>query len=211
MPKHWFNRPSDVGQVHFGIIDARGSNLAEVLHQQEVNLVANRIRFGSLRQKMLDQAQQAFLGYQGIGLQELAQLVHLNLAVHLLQPLPGLLHGLFAGSFDAGLKLGAGLHVNRELARAYPGRRLRNSHLCTVDLAQRLMPQVVNHKLDSLAAYFGFEIARRHRAPDDALAAARIFLRLLDELSIHGISTLAEARHFQRIVEVDELQLAFDV
>ena len=107
-------------------------------------------------------------------------------------------------SFDLSL-------LNRELARAYPGRRLRNRHLCTVDLAQRLMPQIANHKLDSLAAYFGFEIARRHRAPDDALAAARIFLRLLDELSINGICTLAQARQFQKIVEVDELQLAFDV
>ena len=42
--------------------------------------------------------------------------MHLDLAVHLFEPLPGLLDGFFAGSLDAGLKLGAGLDVDGELA-----------------------------------------------------------------------------------------------
>lgn len=100
--------------------------------------------------------------------------------------------------------------LNREIARVYPGYRLRNCELCTVDLARRLVPQIESYKLDSLAAYFNFEIPRRHRAADDALATARVFLRLLNELSTNGISTLSEARLFQTKLTAGELQLALD-
>jgi DNA polymerase III epsilon subunit family exonuclease len=100
--------------------------------------------------------------------------------------------------------------LNREIARVFPGYRLINSDLCTVDLARRLVPQIESYKLDSLAAYFGFEISRRHRAADDALATARVFLRLLDELSRNGIGTISEARGFQAKLPVGELQLALD-
>src|SRR5574341_617651 len=87
--------------------------------------------------------------------------------------------------------------LNREIARVFPGFRLRNAQLCTVDLARRLVPQLESHRLDSLAAYFGVEIPRRHRAADDALATAHVFLRLLNDLSENGILTLGEARSFQ--------------
>jgi DNA polymerase-3 subunit epsilon len=100
--------------------------------------------------------------------------------------------------------------LNREIGRVFPGWRLRNCDLCTVDLARRLVPQLESYKLDSLATYFGFEIPRRHRAADDALATARVFLRLLKELANHGILTLSEARHFQARLAAGELQLAFD-
>ena len=100
--------------------------------------------------------------------------------------------------------------LNREIARVYPGYRLGNSDLCTVDLARRLVPQIESYKLDSLAAYFNFEIPRRHRAADDALATARVFLRLLNELSTNAIRTLPEARRFQTKLAPGELQLALD-
>ena len=100
--------------------------------------------------------------------------------------------------------------MNREIGRVFPGYRLRNAHLCTVDLARRLVPRVESHGLDSLVAYFGFEVSRRHRAADDALATARVFLRLLNDLSENGILTLAEARSFQAKLAAGELQLAFD-
>ena len=100
--------------------------------------------------------------------------------------------------------------LNREIARVFPGYRLSNCQLCTVDLARRLVPQLESHKLDSIAAYFGFEIPRRHRAADDALATARIFVRLLNDLSANGISTLAEARSFQMKLAPGDLHLALD-
>lgn len=100
--------------------------------------------------------------------------------------------------------------LNREVARVFPGYRLRNCHLCTVDLARRLVPHIESYKLDSLAAYFGFEIPRRHRAADDALATARVFLRLLNELATSGMLTLSEARSFQAKLAAGELELALD-
>jgi len=101
--------------------------------------------------------------------------------------------------------------LNREIGRVFPGCRLRNAHLCTVDLARRLVPRIESHGLDSLVAYFGFEVSRRHRAADDALATARVFfLRLLDDLSENGILTLAKARSFQAKLAAGELQLAFN-
>jgi DNA polymerase III epsilon subunit family exonuclease len=100
--------------------------------------------------------------------------------------------------------------LNREINRVFAGHRLRNTHLCTVDLARRLVPQLDSHRLDSVAAYFQVDIPRRHRAADDALATARVFLRLLDYLAENGISTLSEARRFQTKLPEGELQLAFD-
>ena len=100
--------------------------------------------------------------------------------------------------------------LNREIARVYPGSRLRNAHLCTVDLARRLVPRAESHGLDSLVRYFGFEVPRRHRAADDALATARVLLRLLRDLSENGILTLTEARSFQTKLPAGEFQLAFD-
>lgn len=100
--------------------------------------------------------------------------------------------------------------LNREIARVFAGFRLRNAHLCTVDLARRLVPQLDSHRLDSLTAYFGVDIPRRHRAADDALATARVFLQLLNDLSANKILTLSEARSFQAKLPAGELQLAFD-
>lgn len=100
--------------------------------------------------------------------------------------------------------------LNREIGRVFPGYRLRNPHLCTVDMARRLVPRVNSHGLDSLTRYFGFEVPRRHRAADDALATARVLLRLLHDLSENGILTLTDARSFQSKLPAGELQLAFD-
>lgn len=62
--------------------------------------------------------------------------------------------------------------------------------LCTVRLAKRLIPGLRNRGLDSVAAYFGIEIERRHRAGGDALATAHIFQRLLERAREQGVETL---------------------
>jgi DNA polymerase III epsilon subunit family exonuclease len=86
--------------------------------------------------------------------------------------------------------------VNRELAHVFPGRRMRNQELCTVKLAQRLIPELDGHKLDSLAAHFAIPISQRHRAAPDALATAQILIQLLAQLEKAGVQTLADARTF---------------
>jgi DNA polymerase-3 subunit epsilon len=69
--------------------------------------------------------------------------------------------------------------VSAELSRAMGG-RLTGPRLCTVRLARRLLPQLTSRRLDALARYYGVEIENRHRAGGDAVATARIFLRLLE-------------------------------
>lgn len=70
--------------------------------------------------------------------------------------------------------------ISSEVARA-TGRRLDARRLCTVRLARKVLPHLPSRRLDSLAHYYGVEIADRHRALGDADATARILLRLLRE------------------------------
>jgi len=102
--------------------------------------------------------------------------------------------------------------LNQEIARVFPGCRMRNAKLCTVQLARRVMPDLEKHHLDALADHFGFQITERHRAVGDARATARVLLHLIDKLEIRGVSTLAQARKFRARHEATppELQLAFD-
>jgi DNA polymerase-3 subunit epsilon len=62
--------------------------------------------------------------------------------------------------------------------------------LCTVQLARRLAPGLKRRNLDSVASHFGVPIHARHRAHGDALATARVLLRLLDEARGRGVRDL---------------------
>ena len=88
--------------------------------------------------------------------------------------------------------------LNHEISRVYPGHRMVNPHLCTVRLCRRMMPDLTNHRLDTVASHFSIPIASRHRAGSDALATAKIFVQLLEQFELtHGIFDLATARRFQ--------------
>ena len=63
--------------------------------------------------------------------------------------------------------------------------------LCTVRMARRLVSRLRHRNLDELSRWFGIDIHARHRAYGDALATARVFLRLLDEASGRGIDDLS--------------------
>lgn len=62
--------------------------------------------------------------------------------------------------------------------------------LCTVQMARRLVPALKRRNLDSLAVHFGIPVHARHRAYGDALATARVLLRLLDEARALGVRDL---------------------
>lgn len=88
--------------------------------------------------------------------------------------------------------------LNHEISRVYPGHRMVNPHLCTVRLSRRVLPGLLNHRLDTIASHFSIPIASRHRAGGDALATAEIFLMVLEMLEEnHGVKDLAAARKFQ--------------
>ena len=87
--------------------------------------------------------------------------------------------------------------LNHELSRVYPGRRMANSHLCTVILSRRIFPGLDNYRLQTVADYFSIEINDRHRAASDALATAEIFIRMLERMDEYGVRDLAAARRFR--------------
>lgn len=83
--------------------------------------------------------------------------------------------------------------VRYELQQAL-GEADLGSTLCTVRLARGLIPRLRRRNLDELARHYGISIHARHRAHGDALATARILIRLLDEAAHEGIHDLAALR-----------------
>ena len=86
--------------------------------------------------------------------------------------------------------------LNHEVGRMYEDYRLGNPSLCTVQLSRKLLPDIENHKLKTLAEYFRVALVNHHRANEDAYATARIFINLLDQLKTRGVRDLGEARTF---------------
>ncbi|GHV41520.1 DNA polymerase III PolC-type [Clostridia bacterium] len=69
--------------------------------------------------------------------------------------------------------------------------RFANSSLCTVELSRTLLKDLSNHKLDTICAHLGVDLAHHHRAVDDAEATALVFLKLRETLLSRGVTTLA--------------------
>ncbi|MCL1995996.1 MAG: PolC-type DNA polymerase III [Defluviitaleaceae bacterium] len=64
----------------------------------------------------------------------------------------------------------------RTSANRILNKRLTNTVLDTVELSRLLVPNIKNHKLNTVAEYFGIPLKNHHRALDDAKATAGIFL-----------------------------------
>jgi DNA polymerase-3 subunit epsilon len=75
---------------------------------------------------------------------------------------------------------------------------LEGPRVCTVQLSRRLIPGLRSRGLDSVARYFGVEIADRHRAGGDARATAMILAKLLDLAEERGVRTLEELQQMGR-------------
>ena len=101
--------------------------------------------------------------------------------------------------------------VSRELVAAL-GEAPEVPRLCTVRMARRLVPGLRRRNLDELTRHFGVKIHARHRAHGDALATARVLLRLLDEAAGEGLEDLeslqARLRRRRRRVTVDPHQMS---
>lgn len=81
--------------------------------------------------------------------------------------------------------------VTAEIARA-TGERLDGRQLCTVRLARRLLPQLSRRSLDHVSRHYGVENSARHRAGGDAVATAKVFLRMMRDARERGCLTWPE-------------------
>lgn len=84
--------------------------------------------------------------------------------------------------------------LNAEINRAFRGCKVANAHLCTVRLSKKLLPNLANHRLHTVAEHFSIPIFNRHRAAGDALATAKIFVHLLAHLNEKGVTDIGSAR-----------------
>src|SRR5687767_9800994 len=87
--------------------------------------------------------------------------------------------------------------ASSELSR-YAGQEIVGEKLCTVKLARAVVPAIRRRSLDSLSFFYGIENHARHRAGGDALATAKVLLRLLDAARDRGCETLEDLRMITR-------------
>ena len=84
--------------------------------------------------------------------------------------------------------------LNHEIGRVYKDYRIANPCLCTVKLSRRLLPDIANHKLKTVAEHYDVDLRDHHRAGPDARATAHIFINLLTHLRDDGVTDLASVR-----------------
>jgi DNA polymerase-3 subunit epsilon len=86
--------------------------------------------------------------------------------------------------------------VSSELGRS--GCQVTGERLCTVKLARAVLPALRRRSLDALTFHYGIENHARHRAGGDALATARVLVRLLDAAAEGGCESLDDLRILMR-------------
>jgi len=86
--------------------------------------------------------------------------------------------------------------LNHEIGRVYEDYCLVNPSLCTVQLARKILPDIDNHTLKTVANYFSIDLINHHRAGDDAHATAKIFVNLLEDLRAAGVRDLGGVRKY---------------
>ncbi len=87
--------------------------------------------------------------------------------------------------------------LNHEIGKIFEDYRVGNPHLCTVQLSRKLLPNIENHRLNTVADYYSIALINHHRASDDAHATAHIFVNLLEALHNMGVKDLETARKFK--------------
>lgn len=65
---------------------------------------------------------------------------------------------------------------------------LSNETICTLKLSRYLLPNLVNHKLHTVASHFNLPIANRHRAIGDVELTYQVWLQFVQVLQGKGIT-----------------------
>jgi DNA polymerase-3 subunit epsilon len=79
--------------------------------------------------------------------------------------------------------------VSMEVERV-TGRTLQGRRLCTVRLARKLLPNLRRRSLDHVTRFYDIENTARHRAGGDAVATAKVLVRLLREAASYGCASV---------------------
>ena len=88
--------------------------------------------------------------------------------------------------------------LNAEIGKIHQNYRVGNPHLCTVKLSRKLIPEIENHRLNTVANFYSIDLTNHHRASADALATAKIFINLLGRLEEKGVKDLVGAQKLKK-------------
>ncbi|MFH1709583.1 MAG: exonuclease domain-containing protein [bacterium] len=66
---------------------------------------------------------------------------------------------------------------------------MENLVVCTMLISRDILPNLENHKLPTIARYFGLDIANRHRAIGDAELTYQIWLKFMEKLKDKKVIT----------------------
>ncbi|WP_300408074.1 PolC-type DNA polymerase III [Lagierella sp.] len=72
-----------------------------------------------------------------------------------------------------------------------------NAYLDTLALCRGVFPNLKNHKLDTISKHLNVSLENHHRACDDAMATAQIFIKTLEEETICEIKDLTELNYIK--------------
>jgi DNA polymerase-3 subunit alpha (Gram-positive type) len=65
----------------------------------------------------------------------------------------------------------------------------------TLKISRVILKAIKRHRLSSLVKYYGIKLENHHRAVDDAVATAKIFIKQLTEMERRGVNTMADINH----------------
>lgn len=70
------------------------------------------------------------------------------------------------------------------------GDKIKNPVIDTLELCRKMFPELERYKLNIIAKHLGIKLENHHRAVDDSLATANIFMYCLDVLKEKGCKTI---------------------
>ena len=103
-------------------------------------------------------------------------------------------------NFDVGFVRNASMRMSNQ--------NITNTVLDTVELSRMILPNIKNHKLSTIAEYFDISLENHHRAVDDAVATAHIFLKfchiLKEEMSITSLEGINQ--HASQFIDTTKIR-----
>lgn len=75
------------------------------------------------------------------------------------------------------------------------GEKIRNPYIDTLELCRKMFPELGKYKLNLVTKHLGIELENHHRAVDDSMATAKIFMYCMDILKEKGCKNIKDIEH----------------
>jgi DNA polymerase III subunit alpha, Gram-positive type len=75
------------------------------------------------------------------------------------------------------------------------GEHINNSVIDTLQLCRKMFPELDKYRLNVVASHLGIKLENHHRAVDDSIATAQIFIKCLEILKEKGVKTIDEIQN----------------